>query len=434
MIPNSIAGPAESGIAGECPELFRKGTRNVLWLTVREGRRFILKGLPEELRPHPEERIRLRKEYSLGLRISHPGVAGVYGFEDHPVAGPVIVMEYVDGMTLDEFLRKGKLPDLKIRMGIARQIADSLAFIHSLGLSHRDLKPDNVMITRRNESKIIDIGLGDSEDSVIYKQSMGTGQFGAPEQKMPCVGDSRADVYSYGKLLELLLPESRFRKLRAMCLKEDPEKRISMQDAAEMIESEMKPRKKGFWWWVMVFYGVMLALGLVFGIIDEVILKKGVEDVIVEPDRIENNDVDTINKDRKETGPEIIGEDFPKKESAKRKDESNGLVGNEEKTPDQENISGEMAGESKYEKIFAKHMTDLYAEFNRLGCAYDAEKGMYIDSIVYARSGCAADISNRMISELMREGCQYYETMRLGNLMIDKAMEAIEKIDGRKPE
>lgn len=92
----------------------------------------------------------------------------------------------------------------------------------------------------------------------------------------PCVGDSCADVYSYGKLLELLLPEHKFSKLKARCLKKDPEKRMSMQEAVESLDAAMKPRKRGFWWWVMTFYGVMMGLGLIFGIIDEVILKNDV--------------------------------------------------------------------------------------------------------------------------------------------------------------
>ncbi len=75
MIPNSIAGATEGARSAECLELYKRGTRNVLWLTVREGRRVILKGLPEELGSHPEEAVRLRKEYSLGLRVSHSGVA-----------------------------------------------------------------------------------------------------------------------------------------------------------------------------------------------------------------------------------------------------------------------------------------------------------------------------------------------------------------------
>lgn len=274
MIPNSMGGPADGGMPGECLEPFRRGTRNLLWLTVREGRRFILKGLPEALRSHPEETARLRKEYSLGLRISHPGIAGIYGFETHPTVGPVIVMEYIDGITLGDYLWKNKSIPQKDRVGIARQIADALAYMHSMGVSHRDLKPDNILVTRRNEAKIIDIGLGDSEDSVIYKQSLGTDEFGAPEQQMPCVGDSRSDVYSFGRILEMLLPERKFRKLRKGCLKENPDKRLTMQDAVEMLDSEHKPRKRSFWWWVGTFYGVMLVLGLVIGLFEELTGKK----------------------------------------------------------------------------------------------------------------------------------------------------------------
>ena len=274
MIPNSMGGPADGGMQGECLEPFRRGPRNLLWLTVREGRRFILKGLPVALRSHPEETARLRKEYSLGLRISHPGIAGIYGFETHPTVGPVIVMEYIDGITLGDYLWKNKSIPQKDRVGIARQIADALAYMHSMGVSHRDLKPDNILVTRRNEAKIIDIGLGDSEDSVIYKQSLGTDEFGAPEQQMPCVGDSRSDVYSFGRILDMLLPERKFRKLRKGCLKENPDKRLTMQDAVEMLDSEHKPRKRSFWWWLLTFCGVMLVLGLVIGLFEELTGKK----------------------------------------------------------------------------------------------------------------------------------------------------------------
>lgn len=274
MIPNSMGGPADGGMPGECLEPFRRGTRNLLWLTVREGRKFILKGLPEALRSHPEETARLRKEYSLGLRISHPGIAGIYGFETHPTVGPVIVMEYIDGITLGDYLWKNKSIPQKDRVGIARQIADALAYMHSMGVSHRDLKPDNILVTRRNEAKIIDIGLGDSEDSVIYKQSLGTDEFGAPEQQMPCVGDSRSDVYSFGRILDMLLPERKFRKLRKGCQKENPDKRLTMQDAVEMLDSEHKPGKRSFWWWLLTFYGVMLVLGLVIGLFEELTGKK----------------------------------------------------------------------------------------------------------------------------------------------------------------
>ena len=127
MILNSMAGPADGGMPGECLEPFRRGTRNLLWLTVREGRRFILKGLPEALRSHPEETARLRKEYSLGLRISHPGIAGVYGFETHPTAlakkaqaGDISAMtEYASLLESAESLQK-KLENASSSLSVAQ--------------------------------------------------------------------------------------------------------------------------------------------------------------------------------------------------------------------------------------------------------------------------------------------------------------------------
>ena len=423
MIPNSIAGPADGGVAGECLEPFKNGTRNVLWITVREGRRFILKGLPEELRSHPEETARLRKEYSLGLRINHPGVVGVYGFEMHPTVGPVIVMEYVDGITLDEFLGKDKRLQLKMRVDVAHQIADALTYIHSLGVSHRDLKPDNILIIRRNEVKIIDIGLGDSEDSVIYKQSIGTEQFGAPEQQSPSVGDSRADVYSFGKILEILLPEKKFRKLRAGCLNVDSDKRISMRDAGDILANAMKPRKRGFWWWVMVFYGVMLGLGLIFGIIDEVILKKdGTDREVTETEKTEMYPMENVGEPVDVTIDKDNEADRGSKASEAKDADENGP-----KKPDEKTVAT-VGDNADYVAIYDKYMAETNEVLKR---GYDP--GMDKDAameLMSSKSIELADIASRMVDELTKAGCSYDEMSRLSDLMYENVKKATEIIYG----
>ena len=158
----------EAGIEELC-----RHSRRVLWLSVRDGRRVVYKGLTRELQHHPEEIASLRKEYSLGVRIDCEGVVRFYGFEFHSQLGPIIIMEYVDGCTLHDYLRNNQidnaeLPQLDERLKIAIDIADSLSLIHSAGILHRDLKPDNILIRKRDlQPKIIDFGHADGGDFLI---------------------------------------------------------------------------------------------------------------------------------------------------------------------------------------------------------------------------------------------------------------------------
>ncbi|MDE6484413.1 MAG: protein kinase [Duncaniella sp.] len=237
-IPESLmteygADSGENGI-----ELISRRSRRMIWLTVRDGRKVVLKGLPEHLRSHPEEVASLRKEYLLGLRIEAEGVVRVYGFGEHPQLGPVIEMEYVDGSPLFLLGHRG----LSERREIARKIAAALVAVHRAGISHRDIKPDNILIrSSDSQPKIIDFGHGDAGEFVIYKNSAATELYGAPEQQAPSLGGMAADVYSFGKVLDELLPESGYRRLRNACKAHDPARRPDMEQVVRRLEKAAAP-------------------------------------------------------------------------------------------------------------------------------------------------------------------------------------------------
>ncbi|MDE6271883.1 MAG: serine/threonine protein kinase [Muribaculaceae bacterium] len=224
----------------------------MLWVGIKDGRRVVLKGLPDALRHHPDEKARLRKEYLLGLSVDHPGVVKVYGFTEYPQFGPVLEMEYIDGVTLGRYLqpdirenkntRNHAFPSLTERRRIAYEIADAVASIHEAGIVHRDLKPDNILITRKGgRVKIIDFGNGDSASHVIFKLARSTKQYGAPEMQDASKGNAACDVYSFGVILDELLPERKYRSLRKACKIPDPIQRPPMKEVARRLEREFSP-------------------------------------------------------------------------------------------------------------------------------------------------------------------------------------------------
>jgi len=179
---------------------------NQLYKAKRYGKWFVLKGLKLEYRNEPIYMELLTKEFELGILMEHQNIAHTIAFEDDTVAGPCIVMEYVDGCTLREFL--AQKPSRKIRMKIVHDLLEAMSYYHNLQIIHRDLKPDNILITHNGQNvKIIDFGLADSDYHSVLKQPAGSNKYAAPEQLDAKVTiDCRADIYAFGVILRQIFP------------------------------------------------------------------------------------------------------------------------------------------------------------------------------------------------------------------------------------
>lgn len=244
VISNSslnFVNPSEIELGSSIVELSRRQTC-ILHSARWNSRLYVLKSLRGEYAGNPVYLEALRKEFELGVRLDHPGIIRVVAFEEIATLGKCIVMEWVDGVTLNEFLKTN--PGRRERRIIARQLAEALDYMHQSGVSHRDLKPDNIMITRRGHNvKIIDFGLGDAESFTNFKSSRSTHLYGAPE--LLCdgnVGDSAADIYSFGKIMQDLLPRYNKRRLIRRCINPDPGRRPDMSEVTSALAERGKAK------------------------------------------------------------------------------------------------------------------------------------------------------------------------------------------------
>jgi serine/threonine-protein kinase len=166
------------------------------------GRTVALKVLPEELAARPGFVERFRAEAKAAARLSHPNVVQVHdwGASD---GSYYMVMEYVRGRTLREVLAaRGRLPPAQAAAIIGRLLA-ALGSAHDSGLVHRDVKPENVLVTTGGDVKVADFGIARIAEgaSVTSGEMLGTASYAAPEQIRGEAVDGRTDLYAAGCVL-----------------------------------------------------------------------------------------------------------------------------------------------------------------------------------------------------------------------------------------
>ncbi|MBK6848266.1 MAG: protein kinase [Proteobacteria bacterium] len=196
--------------------LIGRGGMGVVYLAenLRIGRRVAIKVLHRDLSSDGKMRQRLFREVQATCRIEHPAVITIYDYGEDPVAGCYLVLEYLEGTSLEGYLREHRRLPVPTALKLTAQIAGALAATHGAGLIHRDLKPSNIWLLPDGRVKVLDFGLvkptaGNEDASFVTittaGMALGTPWYMAPEQASFRPLDPRSDIYSLGIVLYELL-------------------------------------------------------------------------------------------------------------------------------------------------------------------------------------------------------------------------------------
>ena len=219
------------------PVLLSENSMTRLYRVSRDGKYFIIKTSKDNT---GRLNALVRREYEISIGLDSPYVVNVFTYEQDTVVGPGIIMEYVDGRTLSEFLKEN--PPMQLRRRVFGQLLEAVAYLHRKSIIHNDLKPENILITHSdNTIKLVDFGLSDDDAHYLSKTPGCTPEYASPEllaHSAPL--DVRSDIYSLGLLMRDIFG-GKYRYISGKALRKDAAKRYTnveqMQKAFKRMHS-----------------------------------------------------------------------------------------------------------------------------------------------------------------------------------------------------
>ncbi len=176
----------------------------------RSGVEVAIKELKKTISGDDELQLRFQQEARTMSSLKHNNIVGFKESFEHDKS-LYLVLEYVDGKTFDVYIARmtGPIPEEKAKKYML-QILSAFSYAHKLGIVHRDIKPQNILITTDQNIKILDFGVakilsGNSLLHTVYGTKIGTGLYMSPEQVIGDAIDIRSDIYSLGVLLYQLV-------------------------------------------------------------------------------------------------------------------------------------------------------------------------------------------------------------------------------------